>query len=35
VDLVFRSEIYEQIIPIRDKAFSKYHVSLVAGEEAA
>jgi uncharacterized protein (DUF1330 family) len=35
VDIVFQSDIYRAIAPIRDKAFSSYHVSLVAGVEAA
>ncbi len=30
VDLVFESEIYRNIIPIRDIAFLDYHVSIVS-----
>jgi uncharacterized protein (DUF1330 family) len=35
VDMVFGSDVYKEIVPVREKAFSSYHVSLVAGAEAA
>jgi uncharacterized protein (DUF1330 family) len=33
VDMVFQSEAYKNIIPLRDIAFSDYHISVVSGNE--